>query len=232
MTNYPNLKFIKVTKAAQQKSHLVFKIVKAYEEDAAAGYLYFIILEAAVDGEHGRLYRAKILLPHGIPKKILLDFTPLLRDSKPGLGGLVAGAAKDIPDAATNVEVIELARFAVDEHNKQEDEHLVFKEVVRASEQVVAGFLYRIILKAAKNGDISHFYEAQVLLPAAIDAKVFLEFKPLLDKKRKLELGANPGQPEDVPDASTNDEIIDLARFAVDQENKKEYYPAGRNSRS
>ncbi|KAJ4835053.1 hypothetical protein Tsubulata_051146, partial [Turnera subulata] len=103
----------------------------------------------------------------------------------------------------------------------QQHENLVFKGVVKASEQVVAGLLYRITLKAAKAGDVEKVYEASVLLPAGPhEVKVLLEFKPVVEKKRKLE-PVEAGQPVDIPDASTNDEIIHLAQFAIDKQNKK-----------
>ncbi|KAJ4823312.1 hypothetical protein Tsubulata_026618, partial [Turnera subulata] len=130
------------------------------------------------------------------------------------------GAPEDIPDAATNLEVIELARFAVNEHNKQEKTNLEFKGVVKASEQVVAGYLYRIVLKAAKPGDVSRFYEAKVLLPAGVHVKVLLDFKPLLQTAKQL--GAISGQAVDIPLPPFNEKIIHLAQFAVDQHSKKE----------
>ncbi|KAJ4827380.1 hypothetical protein Tsubulata_007370 [Turnera subulata] len=160
---------------------LVFKEVVKASEEIVAGQLYGITLKAAKPGDVSHLYEAKVLLPAApVEVKVLLEFKPTSETPQPRPPGSTVGAPGDIPDAATNPEVIELARFAVDEHNKKENEHLVFKEVVRASEQVVAGLLYRITLKAAKHGDVSHSYEAQVLLPAGIHAKVLLEFKPLV----------------------------------------------------
>ncbi|KAJ4823314.1 hypothetical protein Tsubulata_026621 [Turnera subulata] len=191
-TEYPNLVFKKVIKAGRQ---------------VVSGVKYYITLEA----EDGNRYETQIWVQEWIPKKEVLVFRRLPMPGQP----------QDIPDAPTNEEVIELAHFAVDEHNKQEHENLVFKGVVKASEQVVSGLLYRITLKAAKAGDFEKVYEASVLLPAGPhEVKVLLEFKPVVEKKRKLE-PVEAGQPVDIPDASTNEEIIQLAQFAIDKHNKK-----------
>ncbi|KAJ4839949.1 hypothetical protein Tsubulata_042898, partial [Turnera subulata] len=190
--------------------NLVFKQVLSAGQQVVSGIKYYITLEAD-DGNH---YETQIWVQEWLHKKEVLVFKRLLLGA---FGSL--GAPEDIPDAATNLEVIELARFAVNEHNKQEKTNLDFKGVVKASEQVVAGYLYRIVLKAAKPGDVCRFYEAKVLLPAGVHVKVLLDFKPLLQTAKQL--GAISGQAVDIPLAPFNEEIIHLAQFAVDQHNKK-----------
>ncbi|KAL0437143.1 UNVERIFIED_CONTAM: Cysteine proteinase inhibitor A [Sesamum radiatum] len=60
-------------------------------------------------------------------------------------------------------EIIELARFAIDEHNKKENMLLEFKKVWSAKEQAVGGFNYYLKLEAADGGK-NYIYEAGVFV--------------------------------------------------------------------
>ncbi|KAJ0980875.1 hypothetical protein J5N97_009130 [Dioscorea zingiberensis] len=52
----------------------------------------------------------------------------------PALGGI-----RDLPDNENSAEIDELARFAVEEHNKKQNTLLEFGKVLKARVQVVAG---------------------------------------------------------------------------------------------
>ncbi|KAL0418427.1 UNVERIFIED_CONTAM: Cysteine proteinase inhibitor A [Sesamum radiatum] len=64
-------------------------------------------------------------------------------------------------------DIIDLGRFAVQEHNKKENTHLEFKKVYSAKVQVVNGSSYYLTLEAANEGE-NNFYDAK---------NTFLEFK-------------------------------------------------------
>ncbi|GMH26862.1 hypothetical protein Nepgr_028705 [Nepenthes gracilis] len=57
--------------------------------------------------------------------------------------------------------IIEIAEFAVSEHNKQAAAKLVFVKVVKGESQVVAGVNFRLVIEA-KDGDALEDYEAVV----------------------------------------------------------------------
>lgn len=86
------------------------------------------------------------------------------------------GGISDVEGNANSLEIENLARFAVDEHNKKENAMLEFKKVVNVKEQVVAGTVYYITLEAA-DGDKVKIYEAKVWV------KPWMHFKELQDFK-------------------------------------------------
>ncbi|XXG53018.1 hypothetical protein AAC387_Pa03g1194 [Persea americana] len=61
------------------------------------------------------------------------------------------GGVRDVPDH-NSAETEELARFAVQEHNKKANTRLEFSRVVKAKEQVVAGTMYYITLEVVHVG--------------------------------------------------------------------------------
>ncbi|KAE8676335.1 Cysteine proteinase inhibitor 6 [Hibiscus syriacus] len=87
------------------------------------------------------------------------------------LGGISQAEA-----SANSLEIQNLARFAVDEHNKKENAMLQFKKVTEVKQQVVSGTMYYITLEAM-DGDKMKVYEAKVW------EKLWLNFKELLDFK-------------------------------------------------
>ena len=75
------------------------------------------------------------------------------------MGGLLGGwkPIKDVKDP----HVIEVAEFAVKEHNNESKTELEFESVSKGEKQVVAGTNYRLVI-AAKDGGASNNYEAVV----------------------------------------------------------------------
>ncbi|KAJ4822359.1 hypothetical protein Tsubulata_050775 [Turnera subulata] len=128
--------------------------------------------------------------------------------AKKGAGDVAHG----IPGGITPIippdrpEIVDLARFAV--KTQTEYPNLVFKKVLKAAQQVVSGVKYYITLEA----EDGNRYETQIWVQEWIPKKEVLVF-------RRLPM---PGQPQDIPDAPTNEEVIELARFAVDEHNKQE----------
>lgn len=61
----------------------------------------------------------------------------------------------------TDPKVVQIGKFAVDEHNKEAKIKLEFQTVIKGESQVVAGIKYRLII-SAKDGDSLHNYLAEV----------------------------------------------------------------------
>ncbi|KAF3790087.1 Cysteine proteinase inhibitor 12 [Nymphaea thermarum] len=104
----------------------------------------------------------------------------------------MTGAPKDIP-SENSLEISDLGRFAVEEHNKKENALLQFDKVVKAKEQVVAGTLYHLTIEAADGGQ-KHLYEAKVWVKPWMNFKELQEFKPVTDSAfTSSDLGVKQG---------------------------------------
>ncbi|KAL6527863.1 hypothetical protein OROMI_029674 [Orobanche minor] len=73
-------------------------------------------------------------------------------------------------------QIEELARFAIDEHNKKQNTLLEFKKVNSAKEQVVAGKMYDIKLVVVDGGK-DKVYETKVWVKPWMNFKNVEEFK-------------------------------------------------------
>ncbi|XP_077217855.1 cysteine proteinase inhibitor A-like [Tasmannia lanceolata] len=84
-----------------------------------------------------------------------------------------------ITDASNqnSVEIVELARFAVEEHNKKTNSLLEFGRVVKSKQQVVAGTVYYITVEVTEGG-AKKVYEAKVWVKPWMNFKELQEFKP------------------------------------------------------
>lgn len=82
-------------------------------------------------------------------------------------------------------DIDNLARFAIQEHNKKENTLFEFVRVVKAQEQVVAGTLHHITLEAVDAGK-KKLYEAKVLV------KPWMNFKELQEFKHAGDVGDTP----------------------------------------
>ncbi|NP_001242786.1 uncharacterized protein LOC100810979 [Glycine max] len=109
----------------------------------------------------------------------------------------VLGGITEVQGAANSVEINNLARFAVEEQNKRENSVLEFVRVISAQQQVVSGVNYYITLEA-KDGEIKNEYKAKVW---ERESQELLEFMPTL---------------------GAGGEIDHPARFAVEEQNKRE----------
>ncbi|KAL2932294.1 Cysteine proteinase inhibitor 5 [Bienertia sinuspersici] len=104
-------------------------------------------------------------------QQVYFLFSLLLITITSAAGGLTPAKSQPLPGGYTPINnisdphVIEVARFAVEEHNKQDDAHLLkFLRILKGWSQVVAGINYRLIIAAEPincNGKVYH-YEAIV----------------------------------------------------------------------
>ncbi|XP_059275666.1 cysteine proteinase inhibitor 1-like [Lycium ferocissimum] len=81
-------------------------------------------------------------------------------DAKGGRKEAIAGGWKPITNI-TDLEVVEIGKFAVDEHNKEAKTKLEFQKIVKGESQVVAGINYRMVI-TAKDSDSLRNYLAEV----------------------------------------------------------------------
>ncbi|CAL9133468.1 unnamed protein product [Musa acuminata var. zebrina] len=95
----------------------------------------------------------------------------------------MATLAGGIYDSASqnSSEVEELARFAIDEHNKKANATLELVGVVKVKEQVVAGQMYYLTLEAKESNGEKKLYEAKIWVKPWMDFKELQEFKELDD---------------------------------------------------
>ncbi|ONK67481.1 uncharacterized protein A4U43_C05F500 [Asparagus officinalis] len=109
---------------------------------------------------------------------------PVIMDSEESCDGeAVCGMPGGIQDrrmGENDAEMEELGRFAVDEHNKQQNTLLEFAGVVNAKEQVVAGTMYYLTVEAIEGGK-KKLYEAKVWVKPWLNFKELQEFTPLAD---------------------------------------------------
>ncbi|CAM8995868.1 unnamed protein product [Rhodiola kirilowii] len=90
--------------------------------------------------------------------------------------GPLLGGVSDYIGGENSVEIESLARFAVQEHNKNENSLLEFGRVVKAKQQVVSGTMYYLTLEAVDAGK-KKLYEAKVWVKPWMNFKQLQEFK-------------------------------------------------------
>ncbi|KAF3495516.1 hypothetical protein F2Q69_00060102 [Brassica cretica] len=66
-------------------------------------------------------------------------------------------------DNLSDPNVVSLAKYAVDEHNKQSKANLVFVKIVEGKEQVINGKKYDLKIAAKDGGGVTKNYEAVVV---------------------------------------------------------------------
>ncbi|KAI9157763.1 hypothetical protein LWI28_027549 [Acer negundo] len=86
------------------------------------------------------------------------------------------GGVSDSKCAENSVEIDNLGRFAVEQHNKKENAVLEFARVVKAQEQVVAGTLHHLTIEAIDAGK-KKLYDAKVWVKPWLNFKDLQEFK-------------------------------------------------------
>nr|CAJ20023.1 putative cystatin [Zea mays] len=92
--------------------------------------------------------------------------------------GMLAGGIKDVPANENDLQLQELARFAVNEHNQKANALLGFEKLVKAKTQVVAGTMYYLTIEV-KDGEVNKLYEAKVWEKPWENFKQLQEFKPV-----------------------------------------------------
>ncbi|XP_020164330.2 cysteine proteinase inhibitor-like [Aegilops tauschii subsp. strangulata] len=115
----------------------------------------------------------------------------IAEDAPPPLGGIedppgpekVHGGIEDWPGAENDLGVVDLAHFAISEHNSNTNAVLEFRKVVKVKQQVVAGWMYYITIQVSE-GWGKQLYEAKVWKKPWPDSnpRQLVEFKPAEDK--------------------------------------------------
>ncbi|KAK6149007.1 hypothetical protein DH2020_016532 [Rehmannia glutinosa] len=82
--------------------------------------------------------------------------------------------------AQNSAEIESIGRFAVQQHNNNQNTFLEFVRVVKAKEQVVAGKMYYLTLEAVDGGK-TKIYEAKVWVKPWMNFKQLQEFKQVHD---------------------------------------------------
>lgn len=91
------------------------------------------------------------------------------------------GGIRDVEgEAANGLEIEQLGRFAVDQHNKKENALLEFAKVIKAREQVVAGTLHHLTVEVIDAGK-KKIYEAKVWVKPWLNFKELQEFSHVGD---------------------------------------------------
>ncbi|GAU21658.1 hypothetical protein TSUD_251420 [Trifolium subterraneum] len=86
------------------------------------------------------------------------------------------GGTTEVEYTQNNVEIDNLALFAVQEHNIKQNGVLEFVRVLSAKKQVVSGTLYDITVET-KDGSKQKVYEAKILEKPWLNFKEVQEFK-------------------------------------------------------
>ncbi|QCE04283.1 cathepsin F [Vigna unguiculata] len=155
----------------KQNGVLEFVRVISAKQQVVSGILYYITLEAK-DGETKKVYKTKVWVREWLNPKEVQEFN-LVTDSAIETKD---GGVGDVPSDTLHIE--NLARFAVDQYNKNENANLEFVRVIDAKEQVVEGFIYYITLEA-KDGESKNVYEVKVWERSWLNSIELLEFKPV-----------------------------------------------------
>jgi len=80
-----------------------------------------------------------------------------------------------------NLEAIELARFAVAEHNSKTNAMLEFERLVKVRQQVVAGTMHHFTVEVKEAGGAKKLYEAKVWEKVWENFKQLQSFEPVGD---------------------------------------------------
>ncbi|KAL5707709.1 hypothetical protein ACHQM5_018577 [Ranunculus cassubicifolius] len=92
------------------------------------------------------------------------------------MSGVLGGVSDSAESTANSLEINDLAKFAVDEHNKKENSLLEFGKVLKAKEQVVAGTMHHLTVEVLEAGKKA-VYEAKVWVKPWANFKQLEEFK-------------------------------------------------------
>lgn len=97
------------------------------------------------------------------------------------------GGISDVPNFQHSPLIDRLARFALNEFNKQQNAHLSLSKVVSAREQMVSGMVYYLTMEALDSHRTSGSYLAQVWVVPWKNFTQLEEFKQLDANKGKLD---------------------------------------------
>ncbi|RRT37645.1 hypothetical protein B296_00057834 [Ensete ventricosum] len=112
--------------------------------------------------------------------RILSVSSPFSPSPSSQIAMATVGGIREVEGIANSAETEQLARFAVDEHNKKENALLEFVRVVKAKEQVVAGTLHHLTVEAVDAGK-KKVYKAKVWVKPWLNFKELQEFRHAAD---------------------------------------------------
>ncbi|PRQ55794.1 putative Cystatin domain-containing protein [Rosa chinensis] len=92
----------------------------------------------------------------------------------------IVGGIHESQGSENSLEIEDLARFAVQEHNTKENAVLEFVRVVKTKQQVVSGTVYYLTIEATDGGQ-KKLFEAKVWVKPWLNFKEVQEFKPVAD---------------------------------------------------
>eukprot|EP00250_Pteridium_aquilinum_P001692 c11898_g1_i1 orf=102-815(+) len=118
-------------------------------------------------------------------------FFALLLVSSPILPAMsMPGGLQEIPTAHNDLEVQDLAKFAIDQHNSRQNSNLEFAGIISAHKQVVAGLMFHFTLKAVSGGRVD-VYEAKVWVKPWENFKSLEHFKLVENSLTSADLGTH-----------------------------------------
>ncbi|MCD7447615.1 hypothetical protein HAX54_032233 [Datura stramonium] len=148
-------------------------------------------------------------------------------DAQGGRKEVIVGGWKRITDV-TAPEIVEIGKFAVDEHNKKAKTNLIFQKIIKGESQVVEGINYRLVI-TAKDGDSPHNYFAEVWDKPGKKSRSLTYFEELVVATILLHVSdAQGGRKEAIVGGwthitkLTDPETVEIGKFAVDEYNKEE----------
>lgn len=154
----------------ETNSNLIFERVIKGKIGVVEGLEYHLIIEAK-DGTNICKYEAVVWEMEWLHFRNLTSFKLLKKKSQ--------DAWKPVENLEKDVHALEMAEFAVMEHNKKDKDVLVLKKVVSGETQVVDGIKYRFVILAVDSAKVCHSYEAVVWEKAWIKFKKLTSFKLL-----------------------------------------------------
>uniref|UniRef100_A0ACD5THI0 Uncharacterized protein n=1 Tax=Avena sativa TaxID=4498 RepID=A0ACD5THI0_AVESA len=127
--------------------------------------------------------------------------------------GLVRGMLAAIREQA---EAEDAARFAVDEHNRNQGSALEFARVVKAKRQVVAGTLHDLMLEVVDAGKKS-LYKAKVWVKPWEHFKAVVEFSHAGESESSFASDGTTGQA--IPKLSVQTHMARKTRLHINENN-------------
>ncbi|KAK3228663.1 hypothetical protein Dsin_000544 [Dipteronia sinensis] len=111
---------------------------------------------------------------------IILSLTTILIGTEIQVMATTLGGPSESKSTENSSEIVDLGRFAVEQHNKKENAVLEFARVVKAQQQVVAGTLHHLTIEVIDAGK-KKLYDAKVWVKPWLNFKDLQEFKHVGD---------------------------------------------------
>lgn len=106
---------------------------------------------------------------------ITISISPLFSSAVLTHRKILLGSYVPIKDTTTP-EIQAIAKFAVNENNKESKTNVMYMKIVKGEEQVVAGINYRLIIEAKDPNKMIQHYEAIVYVRAGTNSKKLVSF--------------------------------------------------------